>query len=146
MAIKCGGEGDVSTTNTLWQTRLTAGISTPVILGDNFYWTTGGIFFAARLATGEYVYKQRLPRLSGPTGGFPNADYSSPIAVGGNIVLFTRNGESYVIKPGDEFQIVAHNPAFDGDTKRFSATPAASDGELFVRSESNLYCIADPSK
>lgn len=146
LAIKCGGEGDVSTTNTLWQTRMQAGISTPVIVGENFYWSTGGIFFAARLATGEYVYKQRLPRLGGPTGGFPNADYSSPIAVGGNIILFTRNGESYVIKPGDEFQLVAHNPAFDGDPTAFSATPAVSDGELFVRSEGNLYCIGELSK
>jgi hypothetical protein len=145
MAIKCGGNGDVSQTNTLWQTRLQAGISTPLIVGENLYWATGGIFFAARLSTGEYIYKQRLPRLGGPTGGFPNSDYSSPIAAGGNIVLFTRNGESYIIKPGDEFQIVAHNPAFDGDLSAFSATPAASDGELFVRSESNLYCIGEPS-
>ncbi|REK15562.1 MAG: serine/threonine protein kinase [Planctomycetota bacterium] len=146
LAIKCGGEGDVSSTNKLWQTRVQAGISTPVIVGDNLYWANGGIFFAARLSTGEYVYKQRLPRLGGPTGGFPNADYSSPIVVGGNIILFTRNGESYVVKPGDEFQLVAHNPAFEGDASAFSATPAASDGELFVRSESNVYCIGKPSK
>jgi len=87
-----------------------------------------------------------LPRLGGLTGGFPNADYSSPIAGGDNIILFTRNGESYVIKPGDKFQLVMHNPAFDGDSSAFSATPAGSDGELFVRSESYLYCIGKPSK
>jgi outer membrane protein assembly factor BamB len=146
MAIKCGGSGDVSDTNTLWKTRLQAGICTPLIVGDALYWTTGGIFFAARLADGEYVYKKRLPRIGQPTGGFPNADYSSPIAVGQKIVLFTRSGESYVIAAGDEFRLLAHNPAFEGDTSAFSATPAVSDGELFVRSESNLYCIADLSK
>jgi outer membrane protein assembly factor BamB len=146
MGIKCGGTGDVSETNTLWNTRVQAGISTPVIIGENLYWASGGIFFAARTSDGKVVYKQRLPRIGGPTGGFPNADYSSPIAVGENIVLFTRSGESYVIKAGDEFQLVAHNAAFADDSTAFSATPAVSDGELFVRSEGNLYCIAEAGK
>lgn len=143
MAVKCGGRGDVSESNTVWETRLRAGICTPVIVDDTMYWTTGGIFFAADLESGEYVYKERLPRIGGPTGGFPNADYSSPIAVGDQIVLFTRNGESYVIKPGDEFTIIGHNAAFDGDDSAFSATPAVSNGELFVRSEKFLYCISN---
>ncbi len=142
MAIRCGGSGDVSASHTLWKTRLRAGITTPVILGENLYWTTGGIFYAANAETGEYVYKQRLPRLGGPTGGFPNADYSSPIIAGEHIIQFTRNGESYVIKPGNEFELVSHNPAFRDDDSAFSATPAVSEGELFIRSENNLYCIS----
>lgn len=143
MALKCGGTGDVTDSNTLWETRLRSGICTPVIVGDQMYWTSGGIFFAAKLEDGEYVYKERLPRIGGPTGGFPNSDYSSPIAVGERIILFTRNGESYVIQPGKEFQIIGHNAAFADDNSAFSATPAASNGELFVRSEKHLYCIAD---
>lgn len=146
LALKCGGKGDITATNTLWQTRLRSGICTPVIVGDQMYWTSGGIFFAAKLADGEYVYKERLPRIGGPTGGFPNSDYSSPIAVADQIVLFTRNGESYVIQPGTEFEIIGHNAAFKGDDSAFSATPAARDGELFVRSEQHLYCIADTSE
>ena len=142
MAVNCGGSGDVSNSKTLWQTRLRSGIGTPIIVGNHMYWTSGGVFYAADLATGDYVYKQRLPRLGGPTGGFPNADYSSPIATGNRIIQFTRNGESYVIEAGDQFQLVAHNPAFADDDSAFSATPAISDGELFVRSESYLYCVS----
>ncbi|MEZ6073669.1 MAG: PQQ-binding-like beta-propeller repeat protein [Pirellulales bacterium] len=143
LAVRCGGIGDVTATNTVWNKRLQAGICTPLIVGENIYWCTNGIFFAASTSTGEYLYKERLPRLGGATGGFPNADYSSPIALDDRIVQFTRNGESYVIEAGDKFTLIAHNPAFDGDSTSFSATPAASDKELFVRSEGYLYCVGE---
>ena len=142
LALRCGGSGDVTGANTVWSRAMRSGIATPVIVGENMYWQSGGIFYAADLKTGEYVYRERLPRLGGPTGGFPNADYSSAIAVGEKIVQFTRNGESYVIAAGDEFEVLGHNPAFDGDSSAFSATPAVSDGELFVRSDEFLYCIS----
>ncbi|WP_149497053.1 outer membrane protein assembly factor BamB family protein [Roseiconus lacunae] len=126
----------------LWQTNLRSGICSPLAVNEQLYWCTGGIFYSADVDTGEYVYKERLPRMKGATGGFPNADYSSPIAVAGKIIQFTRNGESYVVEPGEELTLVSHNPPFEGDSSAFSSTPAASDGELFVRSESYLYCIA----
>ncbi len=143
MGFKLGGAGDVSDTNTLWKTRLRSSIATPIVVGDSMFWASGGIFYAAGLDDGEAIYKERLPRLGKPTGGFPNADYSSPIAVGGNIIQFTRSGESYVIAAGDKLNIVSHNPAFDGDDSAFSATPAVSDGQLFVRSDKFLYCIGE---
>ncbi len=129
----------------LWQSNLRSGICSPLAIKDKLYWCTGGIFYAADLQTGEYVFKERLPRLQGATGGFPNADYSSPIAVSGKMIQFTRNGESYVIEPGEKFNLISHNPPFDGDPSAFSSTPAASNGELFVRSESFLYCIGRPA-
>jgi outer membrane protein assembly factor BamB len=144
MSIRMGGQGDVTDSHVEWERGIRSGIVTPVASGDQMYWCSGGIFYAANLATGDYVYRQRLPRLGGPTGGFPNADYSSPIAVGNYILQFTRNGESYLIEGGDSFQVVSHNPGFDGDDSSFSSTPAVSDGEVFVRSEKYLYCIAKP--
>lgn len=141
LAFNCSA--DASGDRVLWQKGLRSGIATPIICGENMYWASGGVFFAASLETGEYVYKERLPRLGGPTGGFPNANYSSPVAVGDNIIQFTRNGESYVIRPGSEFDLVAHNAAFEGDKSAFSATPAISDGQMFVRSEQFLYCIGE---
>ncbi len=142
MAVRYDGKGDVTESHAVWNKRMRSGICTPVIVGDRMYWSTGGIFQAARLSDGENVYKERLPRLGGPTGGFPNADYSSPVAVGNRIIQFTRNGESYVIEAADTFKLVAHNPAFDGDKGAFSSSPAVSDGELFIRSDNYLYCIA----
>ncbi|MEO1366361.1 MAG: PQQ-binding-like beta-propeller repeat protein, partial [Acidobacteriota bacterium] len=145
MAVRLGGAGDVSETHTVWRQKVRAGITTPVAVDGALYWGSGGIFMAHSLATGERIYRDRLPRKSGPTGGFPNADYSSPIAVGDRILLFTRNGENYVIEAGDTFQVVAHNPPFEGDASAFSATPAVAGGELFMRSEKFLYKIAVPT-
>ena len=142
MAVALDGRGDVSESHVRWTVDLRASITTPVIGDGAIYWASNGIFMAHSLETGERLYRERLPRIGAPTGGFPNVDYSSPIMVGGHILQFTRNGESYVIAPGDQFKVVAHNAPFEGDATAFSSTPAASDGELFVRSEGYLYSIA----
>ncbi len=141
LALRCDPKLEDGKDRKVWQSSVRAGIVTPVIVGERMYWLSNGIYFAASLKDGEYVYRERLPRKGGPTGGFPNADYSSPIAVGNKIIQFTRNGESYVIEAGDTFKLVSHNPPFEDDESAFSSTPAASDGELFIRSERFLYCI-----
>ncbi|MEM8933034.1 MAG: PQQ-binding-like beta-propeller repeat protein [Acidobacteriota bacterium] len=92
MAVRLDGRGDVSTTHVVWKHSTRAGITTPVVANGALYWASSGIFRAVSLATGKEIYKARLPRLGGPTGGFPNVDYSSPIVVGDHIVQFTRNG------------------------------------------------------
>lgn len=67
-------------------------------------------------------------------------DYSSPIIAGGKIYFVRRNGEAYVFATGREFKQLAVNK-FPGEAD-YSATPAASDGQLFIRSSKKLYCIA----
>ncbi|MEM6795209.1 MAG: PQQ-binding-like beta-propeller repeat protein [Acidobacteriota bacterium] len=139
LAIQIGGQGDVTESHILWKKSVRAGITTPVLVDGALYWASGGIFMALDTQTGEMVYRERLPRLGGPTGGFPNVDYSSPIAVDGTVLLFTRSGESYAVTAGDEFKLEAHNAAFGGDSSSFRATPAVSGGELFMRSDDYLY-------
>lgn len=85
----------------------------------------------------------------GPGGGFGGGggfgrsqDYSSPIVAGGNVYFISRSGVGYVIKAGDKLEVLARN-RFESDQSDFSATPAASAGELFIRSSKVLYCLAD---
>lgn len=59
----------------------------------------------------------------------------------GKIFVTTRAGEVYVISASPEPELLATNK-FEGD-QGFGGTPAISDGELFIRSDSRLYCIAD---
>ena len=68
MAVKCDGLGDVSQSATLWQTQIRSGIGTPLIVGENMYWTSGGIFFAASLSTGEYVFREHCLDWEKPPG------------------------------------------------------------------------------
>lgn len=74
-------------------------------------------------------------------GGFGSQDYSSPIVADGKLYFVRRNGETYVLATGREFKTLAVNKFADDDGD-FSASPAASDGQLFIRSSKNLYCVS----
>jgi hypothetical protein len=41
---------------------------------------------------------------------------------------------------GNRFQALAHNE-FQGDASVFNASPAVSNGKMFIRSNAYLYCI-----
>ena len=80
---------------------------------------------------------------SGGRGGF-GMDYASPVLAQGNIYYMTRSGEALVYTAGPECKLISQNALTGGGD--FSATPAISDGQLFIRSSKFLYCIAQPNK
>ena len=125
----------------LWRGRLRSGIGTPVAVDGVLYWPSGGVLHAARLSDGGLVFKERLPRFDGGGGGFGSMDYSSPVVSGGRILFVSRGGEGYALRPGESLDVAAHNRPFEGDASSFNATPAVSDGDLFLRSEKFLYCL-----
>jgi hypothetical protein len=45
---------------------------------------------------------------------------------------------TFVIKHGAEFEVLARNKLDD----RFTASAAIADGELLLRGEKSLYCVA----
>ena len=68
-------------------------------------------------------------------------DYSSPVVADGKLYFTTRSGEMFVLALGPKFEQLARN-RFASDGGDFSPTPAVSNGELFIRSSKNLYCVA----
>jgi outer membrane protein assembly factor BamB len=78
----------------------------------------------------------------GRGGGFMNQSYASPVIADGKLYFMTRGGLCYVFQLGDEVEQVAANK-FGSDEADFSATPAISDGEIFIRSSKKLYCVAE---
>jgi outer membrane protein assembly factor BamB len=68
-------------------------------------------------------------------------DYSSPVIAGGKMYFARRGGDVYVIQTGREFKQLAVNK-FAGEAD-YSASPAISDGQIFIRSSKKLYCIAE---
>ena len=46
------------------------------------------------------------------------------------------------MKAGGAFEQLAVN-TFAGEGENFMATPAISEGELFIRSDKTLYCISE---
>jgi len=84
----------------------------------------------------------------GPGGGFGGgrggrgggSDYSSPVAADGKVYYTTRGGQTHVLKAGTKFEELAVNRVTE-ETEDFSATPAFSNGNLFLRSNKHLYCV-----
>jgi len=154
VAVRTGGKDDVSDSHVVWRTRDRSRIGTPIFHDGRLYWVSSKIANCIDAATGERVYQERLSSPGGtPSAGESNdrssrgggrgrggQDYSSPIAAGDVMYYVTRSGDAYVVQLGAEFKQLAVNRIADGGD--FSATPAISDGDLFIRSSKNLYCFA----
>ena len=64
---------------------------------------------------------------------------ASPVAFDGKILLTSEDGDTYVIKAGAKHEILATNSVGEP----VYASPAISDGMIFIRGEKNLYCISN---
>jgi outer membrane protein assembly factor BamB len=78
----------------------------------------------------------------GGMGGGMSGDYASPVVAEGKLYYTTRSGNMFVIQLGSEFRQLAVNRVTE-DVEDFSGTPAISNGELFIRSNKHLYCVAE---
>ena len=141
VAVKVGGKGDVSESHTVWSNNLRSGINTPIIANGNLYWIAAGQLLCADCETGEYHYRERVPSKNSGQRRGPSGDYASPVAIGDKILMVSRSGLTHVIEATDELKKVGENSIAD-DGSRFNATPAISDGQIFIRSENKLYCIS----
>ena len=89
-----------------------------------------GIFDAYDAETGEEIYRKRLE----PVGsGFS----ASPIAADGRLYLSNEDGEMLVVAAGREFRLISTNTIGE----LLMATPALSNGVMYVRSASSLFAI-----
>ncbi|HUR20213.1 MAG TPA: PQQ-binding-like beta-propeller repeat protein [Vicinamibacterales bacterium] len=89
-----------------------------------------GLFDAIDLQTGKDIYRQRLPNVG---SGFS----ASPVAADGKIFLSNEDGEMLVVASGPEFKHIGTNSMGD----LLMATPAISDGAMYVRTTSSLVAI-----
>jgi outer membrane protein assembly factor BamB len=89
-----------------------------------------GLFDAYRIETGDEVYRQRLTH---PGSGFS----ASPVAADGKIYLANEDGDMLVIAAGADFKTIATNTMGEF----LMATPALSEGVMYVKSASTLWAI-----
>jgi outer membrane protein assembly factor BamB len=79
--------------------------------------------------SGKEVYRRRL-------GGACN---SSPIAASGRVYFANNDGTVFVVKAGREFELMNTNNLGE----RITASPAVSGNDLFYRTDSHVYCLAE---
>jgi outer membrane protein assembly factor BamB len=136
MAIKLGKEGDLTGTDAiLWsQTRGISYTLSPVLHDGKLYVVTdSGQLSCFNTATGEPFYHQvRLPR--------PYNFKASPVATNGKLYLASEEGNVIVVKMGEKMEVIATNILED---QVFIASPIIVGGELFLRSQTHLYCISE---
>ena len=131
MAIRPGGQGDVTATHVLWrEPRGVPEVPTPLLSANRVYMVTnGGIVTCLDAATGSLLFRSRL--------GAGGAYYASPVMAGGHVYFSSGEGVVSVIRDAEAFAPVAKNelgaPIF--------ATPAAVGGVLYVRAGAHLYAF-----
>jgi outer membrane protein assembly factor BamB len=140
VAIRTGGEGDVTDSHLVWESTNSSYIPSAVMHENRLHWVAdNAIAYCLDAKTGDVVYRERLSgTASGRGRGKPF--YASTILIGEHLYAVSRTGGTYVLAVGPEFEVVAHNK-IESDTSQFNGTPAVCRGQLFLRSDRFLYCI-----
>ncbi|HEX5069761.1 MAG TPA: PQQ-binding-like beta-propeller repeat protein [Vicinamibacterales bacterium] len=98
--------------------------------GQLYVLANNGVLDAYDLKTGAEIYRQRLDVIG--------SGYSaSPVAADGKIYLSSEDGDMLVVKAGAQFAHIATNPMGE----LLMATPALSEGVMYVRSSTGLFAI-----
>ncbi len=135
LALRAGGRGDITNTHVLWSTVNGPDVPTPVTDGKYFYIINDrGIVWCLDARTGAEIYGQQ--RLK------PGVYSGSPVLADGKIYITNEEGLTSVVKAGPKFEVLAENPLND----YCLSSPAISDGQIFIRTATHLYCVGKNSK
>jgi outer membrane protein assembly factor BamB len=134
-AVKlAGAKGDVTQSHIAWeQTRAVPTIPS-FIYTDGLLFTIkeNGIALCINAKTGEIVWQERIE------GNFA----ASPLLSDGKIYIVSMEGECMIIKAGRKFEELGRNHL----RELVQASPAASRGQLFIRTDKHLHCIGTPQQ
>ncbi len=139
-AIRPGASGDItlgemeqSSADVLWFDRTGGGtyLPTPVLYDAGVYVLTDkGIFSRHDAKTGERTYQTRIHATA-------RNFTSSPWAYNGRVFAINEEGDTFVMKAGEEFEFVGINSL----DEFVQASPAISGDRLLLRTQSKLYSI-----
>jgi outer membrane protein assembly factor BamB len=130
-------KGELASTAIRWRfVKNLPYIPTPLLYKDVYYMVrTGGIVTSLNPATGELLKQGRARDALGEY-------YASPVAADGKVFLASEEGKITVLKAGAEWEVLSVNDLGE----ELHATPALSEGRIFVRTRTSLYCFAQPAR
>ncbi len=138
-AIRPGAAGDLtlqgnesSSQFVAWsKTRRGGYMPTPLIYrGQLYVLNNDGLLSCYDLRTGTEHFQERVPHRS---FGFS----ASPVAADGRIYLAGEDGLVFVLEAGTQLKLLATNPVGEP----LMATPALSDGTLYLRGSRHLFAV-----
>ena len=133
-AIRPNGLGNVTATHVVWQKDQDCSyVPSPVAIGPYFLVVSdSGVATCFEAKTGASIWRQRL----GP-------HYSaSPVTADGLVYFLSDKGIMTIVDAGPQFEVVARNELGE----ETYASPAISDGQMFLRGVKHLYAIGNGSK
>jgi outer membrane protein assembly factor BamB len=133
LAIRADGVGDVTESHVVWRTGKGVTYVPSPLYYDGYLYVVNdaGVATCFDSKTGKPIWTGRL------AGSFS----SSPVLVGPLLYVVSETGRTYVLKTGPKMEVIATND-LDG---RVLATPTVCGGQIFLRTESHLYCIGNGS-
>jgi len=130
MAIKLdGATGDLTNSHVAWKNKKAgAFLPSPVLYeGLAYVPLDKGFVLCLDAVTGKQHWKERLG----------DQYYASPVAGAGMIYFPAKEGVVRVLKAGTAFELSAENDLGEG----LVASPALSNGQIFLRGEKHLFCV-----
>lgn len=129
LGVRLGGSGDVTSSLRLWRRGCPQSIGTGVHLDGVVYIPFEGAIQCLDPRTGKALWSDK---------GGPGNYWGPIVTAAGRCYVTSRNGTTVVFRPNPrKFELLATN-ALGEDS---NSTPAISNGEMFIRTFKNLYCI-----
>ena len=145
MAVRPGASGNITLAPdaaandyVAWCQRKAAPYNPSILLYDNYIYsiTDLGLVSCFDAKSGAMMYeKKRLPNARAVT--------ASPWAYDGKIFCLSEYGDTFVVKAGQQFELLHVNSLNDDDM--CLATPAFAGNKLLLRSDRRLYAIEKPA-
>lgn len=128
LAIKPDGIGNVTNTHICWRTN--KGVSyVPSPLCENGWFlivSDSGIAHCFDAATGDIAWEERMKE-----------HHASLVSAEGQVFFINDFGTLRVIKPGKDYELTAESELGE----KVFASPALSEGQIFIRTEKSLICL-----
>ncbi|MFV1968084.1 MAG: PQQ-binding-like beta-propeller repeat protein [Pirellulaceae bacterium] len=129
MGIRPGGIGNVTDTHVAWHvTNARCYVPSPVVVGGYLFIADDrGTANCFEASTGRRLWQERLGK-----------HYSASLVTARGYVFFLADdGIMKIIEPGPELKVIAENALGE----YCYASPALSDGHIYLRGETHLVCI-----
>lgn len=133
MGIHPNGADNVTDTHVAWHSKMAkCYVPSPVLAGDRLFVADDrGTANCFDTNTGQRIWQDRLGK-----------HYSASLTVANGLVYFVADdGITKVVRPGNKLDVVSENPLGEYSF----ASPAMSDGQIFIRGEEHLFAIGKPA-
>ncbi len=131
MGIRPDGMGNVTETHVAWHAKnARCYVPSPVLSGKFLFVADDrGTANCFDTQTGERFWQERMGK-----------HYSASLVIADGLVYFLADdGIMKLVRPGKELEVVGENELGE----YCYASPAISNGQIFLRGEKNLYCIGE---